>query len=416
MVRGLCILLTLAVLLVPCAGAEADEGGWTLRLLPSRVVAEPADGEVFVDPERFAKMVVAPHYTLDGPVVRVVVVRPKQKFRPQDVRIQQPIHFSDDGLPKPLRGVTWRRIPASLVLERTRVEPFAPSMKPAPNDVADVLVQHRLKTTNRIELVGVKGAEKQVMHRLFVDTDKQVEVGIYADAGAHPNAVRAAAAACMAANLRVRPLTKGQINDGSFAKKIRCLLMPGGWAAHYVRDIDAEGREYIRRFIKTGGGYVGVCAGAYFACATVQWDGTDLDYPLDLVACKAVGPVAAIAPWPKHAVTGIEIDARSTLGQGLGGKRQAFYLGGCAFDFGAKPPSRATVLARYTAGGAPAVVTLTHGRGKVFLTGPHLEYDLTSDRDDLTWPERLGGIEDTESDWDVFQRGVRYAAGLRWRK
>jgi hypothetical protein len=45
------------------------------------------------------------------------------------------------------------------------------------------------------------------------------------------------------------------------------LIMPGGSAKQQSRELGAPGRREIVRFVERGGGYVGICAGAFLACA-----------------------------------------------------------------------------------------------------------------------------------------------------
>ena len=73
-----------------------------------------------------------------------------------------------------------------------------------------------------------------------------------------------------------------------------------------------------------------------------------------------------------------------------------------------------TVLARFAVTGDPAMVTFTSGDGRVFLSSPHLEYDLTSRRDQLAWPENEKGIDDPEGDWDLLQGAARWVIEKRW--
>lgn len=42
-----------------------------------------------------------------------------------------------------------------------------------------------------------------------------------------------------------------------------CLCVPGGFAHNYAARLGARGFHIIRHFVARGGGYVGVCAGAY---------------------------------------------------------------------------------------------------------------------------------------------------------
>ncbi len=49
------------------------------------------------------------------------------------------------------------------------------------------------------------------------------------------------------------------------------LIMPGGSARSQAGHLGPQGREAIRKFVADGGGYLGICAGAYFATAYYPW-------------------------------------------------------------------------------------------------------------------------------------------------
>jgi len=47
------------------------------------------------------------------------------------------------------------------------------------------------------------------------------------------------------------------------------ILFPGGDMFQYSQQISNEGKAKITEFIKNGGGYFGICGGAYFASKEV---------------------------------------------------------------------------------------------------------------------------------------------------
>ena len=400
-----CLAGLVLLVLVPAGDAAADGDGWTLRLLPRRVLAQPREEGPIRDPAALRKRLTDAKHTLVGSsILTLPQVTRAGKSRPS-VLTQQAVLWNEMGRPASLPGIVWIRQPASLVLERN-VPTRGIERGTFPSDLRAVLAERKLEHTGRFEYEDVAPEDTHARERVFVRPRGRVDIGLYTDDGAHSNAVRTAAAACFDAGLSLRPLTAAQLNDGSFADQVRCLLMPGGWAEPYTHDIGPQGVAHVRRFVERGGGYVGICAGAFYACATIRWEGDDFDYPLDLVQAKAVGSLHAIAPWPKHALADLELDRRHPLAKGLEAKRKAFYLGGCALELASPPKDGARVVARYAKGGQPAVVTFKRRRGRVFLSGVHLEYDLTSARDDLTWPESEGMLKDPEADWDLLQRGV----------
>ena len=44
-------------------------------------------------------------------------------------------------------------------------------------------------------------------------------------------------------------------------------MHPGGSGGEQGRNLDAPGRVEIREFFREGGGYIGICAGAYLTSA-----------------------------------------------------------------------------------------------------------------------------------------------------
>lgn len=49
------------------------------------------------------------------------------------------------------------------------------------------------------------------------------------------------------------------------------VILPGGSGSKQSKSLGEEGREAIQRFVDGGGGYVGICAGAYLASAEYDW-------------------------------------------------------------------------------------------------------------------------------------------------
>jgi glutamine amidotransferase-like uncharacterized protein len=64
-------------------------------------------------------------------------------------------------------------------------------------------------------------------------------------------------------------------------KGIDVLVQPGGSGSKQAAALGSDGREAIRQFVKSGGGYVGICAGAYLAT-------TDYDWSLGILNAKVV--------------------------------------------------------------------------------------------------------------------------------
>ncbi len=145
------------------------------------------------------------------------------------------------------------------------------------------------------------------------------------------------------------------------------VVVPGGWAPSQRDGMGASGRAALTGFVREGGSYVGICAGAYLACESVIWDGVAYPYPLRLARGVARGPIPGLAPYPRSQVVKLTLER--------GQARSAVYAGGSSFEV-----EDATVLARYP-NGSSAAVALRCGEGRVLLCGPHVELQEKTDAD-----------------------------------
>jgi len=136
--------------------------------------------------------------------------------------------------------------------------------------------------------------------------------------GAFPMATIAAARMLEYAGATVYMIDAGDIIDNNILADLDASCFPGGYAVTYTEyfapdELDA-GRNAIRDFISNGGGYIGLCAGAFFAADVVvgpnfKGDPTRYEYYLDLFMGDAAGPISDIADYPDdpYALTTITI-------------------------------------------------------------------------------------------------------------
>ena len=68
----------------------------------------------------------------------------------------------------------------------------------------------------------------------------------------------------------VRRLKPEDIRAGVLTN-LDVLIMPGGSGSKQATNLETSGREAIQQFVKNGGGYVGICAGAYLASSHYPW-------------------------------------------------------------------------------------------------------------------------------------------------
>jgi N-formylglutamate amidohydrolase/glutamine amidotransferase-like uncharacterized protein len=104
----------------------------------------------------------------------------------------------------------------------------------------------------------------------------KIAVGVYLDKGAGPSANDLLRALGKFDQVSVTKLTAEQIRSGGLAG-LDILMHPGGSGGEQGRNLDEPGREKIRGFVREGGGFIGICAGAYLATAQYPWSLNILD-------------------------------------------------------------------------------------------------------------------------------------------
>lgn len=88
-------------------------------------------------------------------------------------------------------------------------------------------------------------------------------VGLYAGTGA----VMAVDVEVVLTNLDIPfiALDEGDVSGDRYMRLCKALIMPGGYTEQCLRHLSIEDRKSLREFVARGGGYVGICLGAYMA-------------------------------------------------------------------------------------------------------------------------------------------------------
>jgi glutamine amidotransferase-like uncharacterized protein len=110
--------------------------------------------------------------------------------------------------------------------------------------------------------------------RAFADdqeTRDRVRIAIYADKGITDEALPELRK-CLSPNdgFETSTITAAQIRDGVL-RDYDVLIQPGGSASEQGTTLGPEGRERIRKYVADGGGFIGICAGAYLASVEYPW-------------------------------------------------------------------------------------------------------------------------------------------------
>jgi len=141
------------------------------------------------------------------------------------------------------------------------------------------------------------------------------------------------------------------------------LIIPGGYTAQYVEALGEEGFRQIREFVAGGGGYVGICGGAYIAAPNVEVPG----HPPGLGMIEIENQRRA-----GRGIRAIRIaEPEHPLVEGCAGEVDIWYQNG--------PLMRAAkgveTVAVYDEGSA-AIACSTWGQGNVVVFSPHPEGSL----------------------------------------
>lgn len=159
------------------------------------------------------------------------------------------------------------------------------------------------------------------------------------------------------------------------------FIMPGGADEPYHAKLGDEGALLIHDYVaKQGGSYLGLCAGAYYAC-----DRFEFNKGLDNEICRE-RPLKLFKGWAKGSLNEIAMPYDMTLNtaalsrlDSIAGEVYLYYHGGPVF-LGTNKDPEITVLASYNElpANANAAIIYKHyetSGGKVILSGPHFEVE-----------------------------------------
>lgn len=205
---------------------------------------------------------------------------------------------------------------------------------------------------------------------------KPIRVAVYDGDGVSAGRKTVLAALENFPGIKTETITAADIRAGKL-KDYQVVLLPGGSGSGQGKALGEEGREQVRQFVQKGGGYVGICAGAYLASRSYTWS-------LHLLDAEVVDR----AHW-NRGFGDVELRL-SEKGQGFFGAKsdqvKIYYHQGPLLAPGNDPAipdydSLAAFETEIAKNGAPkgvmkgttAVAAGRFGAGKVFCFSPHPE-------------------------------------------
>ncbi len=203
---------------------------------------------------------------------------------------------------------------------------------------------------------------------------EKIRVAVFADEGANAECVEETVFACGEGAAASRVMGS-DVRSGILADQ-QLFISPGGGASTQSKALGEDGNEILRQFVRAGGGYIGICAGAY-------WAAQNNPHPLGIVAARMPSP-----KWDRgRAELKIEL---TPAGQEFFGETERDFImhyanGPVLFPDTACGLPPFEVLAYFRAESAengtpvglqidtPAIIRAQYGAGRVVLFSPHPE-------------------------------------------
>lgn len=163
---------------------------------------------------------------------------------------------------------------------------------------------------------------------------------------------------------------------GGWEGETSLLIVPGGRDVYYHASLDGKGTKRVREYVEQGGGYLGICAGAYFAADSIEFEkGGRLQVcgkrALELYPGLAIGPAYGLGKYSYESDQGVEAAHISWRNE----ECFAYFNGGCYFDSAHKFPGVQVLSSYLNIDASPAaIVECRVGQGRALLSGVHIEF------------------------------------------
>lgn len=178
-------------------------------------------------------------------------------------------------------------------------------------------------------------------------------------------------------SLPVKSINAAAICGDEWEKTTSLLIFPGGRDIPYHEHLKGIGCARIKNFVEKGGSYLGICAGAYFACADIEFEqGGPLEVrgqrELAFFPGRAIGPAFGHSKFSYESEKGAE---PALLEWGEEDLFSVYYNGGCFFE-NSKAYKEISIIAKYASlpFQSEAIVYCKVGKGQAILSGVHPEY------------------------------------------
>lgn len=174
-----------------------------------------------------------------------------------------------------------------------------------------------------------------------------------------------------------------EIQENKWSNHAALLIMPGGKDLQYAKQLNGKGNRAIKNYVKNGGNYLGICAGAYYGSKFVAFDRLG---PLEVLEKralaffpnKAIGPILAQYHYNNNSgsrAARIQLVTNNHTSHFF--KDIAIYYNGGPYFNAPQLYNNVKTLAYYQMAKYPdlaAMVKIKQAKGTVILSGVHFEY------------------------------------------
>ena len=180
-------------------------------------------------------------------VVNAEIPDPKKKL----VRLRYPVNGS-------LARAAHERLQAvSMILETTSKD----------QPVSTRTRQHRLMMHT---LLGQLGMIDGPAHLLLPADTSELRIAVYDAGGVGKKGPRNLDRVFSKTKSILRRVGVADISDGVLGQ-FDMVIFPGGSGSKQAAALGKEGKDTVKEFVEAGGGYVGICAGAFLAASNYSW-------------------------------------------------------------------------------------------------------------------------------------------------
>ena len=258
-------------------------------------------------------------------------------------------------------------------------------------------MKKKLMTIGSVFLMATTFAQQQYDFAVYYDHRNEV-------VGAWEASITAFSKFLEWKGISYKKVDAAYINANKLEGVFKAIYFPGGDCDGYDEDINDAGKQNIRDLVANNGAYIGVCAGAEFACDKLIWKGVEYDHGLDLFKGTATGPLDVIAKYPKYDMSTFSMNLQHPINEfetmfGYGpdkNKEDVLYYGGCVYQ-AYKGTTFETVATFDAYKNEAGMLTFNYGTGRVLLISPHPEIEEDNDRDGDKFGDAL---DDHGSDWN----------------